>query len=215
MMKKTTIFLPLLWLLLIFASCKNNDEKVSTPVTTVHSKDSAAIIQPENSVNPYASIDLSPMDMSYYPPDYPKIKMANPGSPAPKARIVYSRPHLQGRQLFPGILKYDTAWRLGANESSELQLYSDATILNQKIKAGRYIIYCIPKPGTWTIVLNSNTDSWGLHHDTSKDVASFVVPAIKTNQRIEFFTMIFEKKNETVELLMAWDNVETRLPIVF
>lgn len=213
-MKITTTF-PIFLTLLIFASCKNNDDKAISPVTTVHAKDSAAIIQPENAINPYSPVDLSPMDMSYYPPDYPKIKMANPGSPAPKARVIYSRPHLQGRQLFPAILKYDTAWRLGANESSELQFYSDAMIQGKKISAGRYIIYCIPKLNNWVIILNSNTDSWGLHHDISKDVASFIVPAVKTNQRIEFFTMIFEKKNETVELLMAWDNIEARLPIVF
>ncbi len=214
-MKKPTIILSLFLTMLILASCKNKDEKETSPVTSVHAKDSAAIIQPENSVNPYAAVDLSPMDMSYYPPDYPKIKMANPGSPAPKARIVYSRPHLQGRQLFPAILKYDTAWRLGANESSELQFYSDAIIQGKTVKAGRYIIYCIPKPGTWTIVLNSNIDSWGLHHDTSQDVASFIVPATKTNQRIEFFTMVFEKKIENVELVMAWDDLEARLPISF
>ncbi len=214
-MKISITALSFLWVLFFSSSCKSKDEKTTTPATTVHAKDSAAIIQPENALNPYAPVDLSPMDMSYYPPDYPKIKMANPGSPVPKARVVYSRPHLQGRPLFPAILKYDTAWRLGANESSELQLYSDATIQGKIVKAGRYIIYCIPKPDTWVIILNSNTDSWGLHHDVSKDVASFVVPAIKTKQRIEYFTMIFEKKAEVVELLMAWDNVEARLPINF
>ncbi|OSZ81561.1 hypothetical protein CAP36_10100 [Chitinophagaceae bacterium IBVUCB2] len=214
-MKISIAALSLFFMLPVLSSCKSKDEKTNTPATSVHAKDSAAIIQPESALNPYSPVDLSPMDMSYYPPDYPKIKMANPGSPAPKARVVYSRPHLQGRQLFPGVLKYDTAWRLGANESSELQLYNDAMIQNQKINAGRYIIYCIPKAETWTIILNSNTDSWGLHHDVSKDVASFVVPVIKTNQRIEFFTMVFEKKTDVVELLMAWDNVEARLPIIF
>lgn len=214
-MKRSITALQFLIVLLILSSCKSNTEKRTTPVTSVSAKDSAAIIKPENSANPYATIDLSPMDMSYYPPDYPKIKMANPGTPAPKARVVYSRPHLQGRQLFPRILKYDTAWRLGANEATELQLYSDATILDKTIKAGRYIIYCIPKPDTWTIILNSNTDSWGLHHDTTKDVASFIIPAIIKNQRIEYFTMVFEKKVDTVELVMAWDNVEARLPINF
>lgn len=215
LMKKKGIVISSFSILLIFSSCKNNDEKISIPVTTVHAKDSAAILQPEADINPYAPVDLSPMDMSYYPPDYPKIKMTTPAAPAPKARLVYSRPHLQGRQLFPAILKYDTAWRLGANESSELQLYTDATILGKKVKAGRYIIYCIPQPKNWVILLNTNTDSWGLHHDRSKDIASFIVPVTITNRRIEYFTMIFEKKNELVELIMAWDNLEARLPILF
>lgn len=214
-MRILTSTLLFLFTSLLFLSCKHEDEKNTTPVKSVSARDSAAFIKPEASVNPYAPVDLSPMDMSYYPADYPKIKMANPAAPSPKARIVYSRPHLQGRQLFPGILKYNVPWRLGANEATELELYTDATILGKKIKAGRYILYCIPQRDSWTIILNSNIDSWGLSPDPAKDIAHFIIPCSKVSLRIEFFTMVFEKTGSAVDLLMAWDNVEARLPMSF
>jgi len=211
---KPTLFL-LLLVTVSFFSCKEIKEKDTTPVTTVNARDSAAVIKPDLTINRYAPVDISPMDMSYYPADYPKIKMSNPAAPLPNARVVYSRPHLQGRQLFPSILKFEKPWRLGANEATELQLYEDAMILGQKVKAGRYILYCIPSEKTWTIILNSNIDSWGLDQDPGKDIARFIIPATITNQRIEYFTMIFEKTGDEVDLLMAWDNVEARLPITF
>jgi hypothetical protein len=204
---------------LFLFSC-NNKQSGPVDATTEGKKDSAAKVKSENPVvtgatNSYSPVDISQMDMSYYPVDYPKLKMTNAITTSPLARVIYSRPHLQGRKLFHDVLKYGEPWRLGANEATELELYTDATIQDKKIKAGRYILYCIPQQEKWTIVLNSNIDSWGLQPDQSKDIAHFIVPVIKTGNSLEFFTMIFQKSNGEAELLMAWDNVEAKLPISF
>ena len=196
-------------------SCKNREEKSSTVSNASNTKDSLSSLKQESTVNPYAPVDISPMDISYYPADYPVLKMTNNLTIPPVARVVYSRPHLQGRRLFHELLKYDEPWRLGANEATELQLYRDVTIQNKKIKAGRYVLYCIPQPGKWTIILNSNIDSWGLKPDPGKDIARFDIPARETNRHLEYFTILFEKTNTGANLLMAWDNLEARLPINF
>jgi Protein of unknown function (DUF2911) len=201
-------------LLLFFIACSNNENK---PVEKggIAAKDSSRIKAPGKNENPYAIVDVSPMDMSYYPADYPKLKMANAINTLPLARIIYSRPHLQGRQLFHDLLKYGEPWRLGANESTELDLYTDAIIQDKKIKAGRYILYCIPEPENWTIIINSNIDSWGLHPDSTKDIVRFTIPVKQTANHLEYFTMVFENKNGGAELLMVWDNLEARLPFHF
>ncbi|MEO6541853.1 MAG: hypothetical protein ABIN74_12700, partial [Ferruginibacter sp.] len=46
------------------------------------------------------SIDRSPMDMSYFPEDYPKQKMMTPDLTNPVARVMYSRPQKNGRIIF-------------------------------------------------------------------------------------------------------------------
>jgi Protein of unknown function (DUF2911) len=195
-------------------SCNDGEEKKETK-NIVNKKDSISPANQEIVTNPYDPIDISPMDMSYYPADYPKLKMTKAITAPPVARVIYSRPHLQGRQLFLDLLKYGQPWRLGANESTELQLYRNVTIQNKKVKSGRYVLYCIPKPGKWTIVLNSNIDSWGLQPDSTKDIAYFDVPVKHTNNHLEYFTIIFEKIDNGAELVMAWNNLEARLPINF
>jgi hypothetical protein len=204
------IILPLLFL----SACGNKDNNASEKGSNAP-KDSTKLKAPGKNENPYAIVDVSPMDMSYCPADYPKLKMAKTTNAEPWARIIYSRPHLQGRQLFLDLLKYGEPWRLGANESTELDLYTDATIQDKKIKAGRYILYCIPEADTWTIILNSNIDSWGLHPDSTKDMVSFKIPVKQTANHLEYFTMIFENNNKNAVLVMAWDNLKARLQLKF
>lgn len=201
--------------LLLLLSCNDKKEAETVSADKKAADSMRASKRERPSVNPYAPVDISPMDMSYFPADYPKLKMAKATTAPPLARVVYSRPHLEGRHIFHEVLKYEEPWRLGANEATELDLYSDATIQDKKIKNGRYILYCIPHKDSWTIVLNSNIDSWGLEPDPSKDIARFTVPVMKTNVSIEYFTMVFEKKETGAELVMAWDDAEVRLPIQF
>ena len=201
---------------LLSFSCSNKKESNSINVNDITKGDSAATIKPEKTINVYSPVDVSPMDMTYFPVDYPKLKMSKAFvASSPFARVIYSRPHLQGRHIFHEVLKYGEPWRLGANEATELELYNDATIQGKKIKAGRYILYCIPQQKEWTIVLNDNTDIWGLQQDPSKDIARFIVPVKETANSLEFFTMVFEGTNSRASLLMAWDNVEVRLPFSF
>jgi hypothetical protein len=203
-----------LCLLFLFISCTDKEKKPLEQGSDTP-KDSISKNNQPSSVNPYVIVDVSPMDMSYYPIDYPKMKMNSPTASSPLARVIYSRPHLQGRRLFHGVQKYGEPWRLGANESTEIQFYKNVTIQEKNVKAGRYVLYCIPQPDQWTLVLNTNIDSWGLEPDTTKDVMRFKVPVIQTGRHLEYYTMVFEKKGEGAELVMAWDDIEARLPIQF
>jgi hypothetical protein len=196
-------------------SCNNKSEEKQSTTDKPGKTDTVNRPRPEKTTNNYAPVDLSPMDMSYYPVDYPKFKLTKTPIVPPLARVIYSRPHLQGRNLFHDVLKYGEPWRLGANEATELDLYSETTIQGKKLAAGRYTIYCIPAEKTWTIALNSNIDSWGLHPDPAADIARFTVPVQQSSNSLEYFTMVFEPGNGIVNLLMAWENVEVRLPINF
>jgi len=168
------------------------------------------------------SIDKSPMDMVYYPEDYPKQKMVTPNMENPVARIIYSRPQKNGRIIFADssvtenvVQHYGQDWRLGANEASEIEFFKPVSINGKKIAAGRYIIYCIPYPDKWKVVINGNLYSWGLHIDKNKDIAEMEIPVIKNNVQIEYFTMLFQKSTYGCDLVMAWDNVKAVLPINF
>jgi hypothetical protein len=200
-------------ILLFILSC--TDKKPNAPVVVNGKGDSSTRVRTENNPNPYSPVDLSPMDMAYFPVEYPKLKMSKVTQAPPLARVVYSRPHLQGRILFKDVLKYGETWRLGANEATEIELFSDATIMGKQIRTGRYILYCIPKENEWTIFFNTNIDTWGLEQDTTQDLASFTVPVTHTKRHVEYFTMVFEKSDSGAQLVMAWDKHEARLPINF
>lgn len=204
-------FFSVIALLLVLFGCRQQ-QRSSGPAVTLPPITSG---HASPAINPYATVDISPMDMSYWPLDYPKRRLTGELTTPPLARIIYSRPHLQGRTLFTDILQYEQLWRLGANEATELQLFNDALIENQPVKAGRYTMYCIPHRDTWTFILNSTTDIWGVQQEHSTDMLRFEVPVINTGMALEYFTMVFKEKEDKAELVVAWENLEARIQLKF
>ncbi|HEX7754900.1 MAG TPA: DUF2911 domain-containing protein [Niabella sp.] len=169
---------------------------------------------PAGSGNPYEPVDISPMDMSYFPVHYSLRKLAGKITTPPVMRVIYSRPHLQGRSLFGGVLKYDEPWRLGANEATELDVFHPIFLDNKKIEPGRYTLYAIPHEKSWTFVLNSSLDDWGLKQDSTKDLQRVTVPVTQGNPRAEYFTMVFRRTDQGADLLVAWDEQLAKIPFV-
>lgn len=167
------------------------------------------------------SLDKSPMDMSYYPVDFTKQKMIKAVEEPLIARVIYSRPKKDNRMIFGDVVRYGSPWRLGANEASEIEFFTDVRINNQPVKQGRYILYSIPFPDKWRIVLNNDLYTWGLKFDSSKDVHQFTIPIQKTNIPFERFTMEFEKDPQgdksakKILLHIAWDSLYASLPITY
>lgn len=158
-------------------------------------------------------LDKSPMDMSYYPVDYPVLKMSGNVTEPLVARVIYSRPQKNNRIIFGNLIKYGSVWRLGANEATEIEFFKDVVINNKKVPKGRYVIYCIPQENSWTLVLNDDLYTWGLKIDSSKDEYKFEIPVARTRFPYEVFTMEFEKAAKGMQLNMEWDSVKASLPI--
>lgn len=160
-------------------------------------------------------LDKSPMDMSYYPANYPVIKIQPNKKTEPLiARVIYSRPQKQGRKVFEELVEKGKIWRLGANEATEIEFFRDVKVGSKKIKKGRYTLYAIENEESWTMILNSELDVWGaFKYDKSKDILRFDCPIVRTEEITEAFSMVFEKVSDTgFCLLMAWDNVQVSLP---
>jgi hypothetical protein len=159
-------------------------------------------------------IDKSPMDMAYYPNNYPVLKIQDKATEPLLARVIYSRPQKNGRTVFGELVEYNKVWRLGANEATELELYKDVRINGKKVKKGRYTLYAICNENKWTVIINKDTDTWGaFKYDETKDVIRIEVDVQKQTEITEAFTMIFDKSASGFNLIMAWDNVKVSLPI--
>jgi hypothetical protein len=202
----------LLGLFLLLAAVAACEHKAS-PNNKVTITPSATTSQPELAMP--SGVDKSPMDMSYYPVDYPKLKMSGHVPEPLVARVIYSRPQKGGRQIFGSVLKYGVPWRLGANEATEIEFFKDVKITNKAVSKGRYILYCIPFEDRWKLIINSDLYTWGLKIDSTKDVRSFEIPIARTNFPFEVFTMDFEKTGEGMQLIMEWDSVRAALPITY
>ena len=160
------------------------------------------------------ALDKSPMDMSYFPNNYPVLKIQDKATEPVLARVIYSRPQKNGRVIFGDLVEYGKVWRMGANEATEIEFYKNVKIDGKKITKGRYTLYAIPAQDNWTIILNKDMDTWGaFKYDAQKDVIRTTVPIEKLNEAVEALSMTFEKTDYGCSLVVAWDNVKARLPI--
>ena len=159
-------------------------------------------------------IDKSPMDVSYYPGNYPILKIQNKAAEPPAARIIYSRPQRQGRKVFGELVEYGKVWRLGANEATEIEFYKEVKIGGTKVAKGRYTLYAIVTENNWTMIVNKDTDIWGaFKYDPKKDVLRTDITPQKTDDVAESMSMWFDKTNNGCILNIAWEQVKASLPI--
>jgi hypothetical protein len=159
--------------------------------------------------------DKSPLDFSYAPANYPILKIqGKQKTELPLARVTYSRPQKNGRELFGKEIKYGELWRLGANETTEIEFFRNVNFAGKAISKGRYSLYCIPLADKWTIILNKDLYTWGgFSYKQSNDVARVAVPVTKVSgPAVEFFTMVF---NESNHLSIQWGDVMAVVPIVY
>ena len=162
------------------------------------------------------AVDKSPMDMSYYPANYPVLKIQDKLTEPLVARVVYSRPQKTGRTIFGVLNKFGEVWRLGANEATEIEFFKTVHIGGKKVVKGRYTLYAIPNETSWTIIVNKETDTWGsFKYDSRKDLLRTVVPVQKTDAPAEYLSIWFEKTTTGCNLVITWDTTKTILPIKF
>ena len=162
----------------------------------------------------FPPIDKSPLDVIYYPANYPILRIQDKVSEPLLARVVYSRPQKNGRTVFGELVEFNSVWRLGANEATEIEFFRDVKVNGTRVKKGRYTLYCIPTTTNWTMILNKDTDIWGaFKYDSKKDVLRTTIPVQRLAEPAEALSMTFEKAGTGAELIMAWDNMMARLPV--
>ena len=108
--------------------------------------------------------DVSPMDVSYFPENYPLLKIKDKAHDPLLARVIYSRPQKKDRELFGDLLPYGRLWRMGANEATEAEFYENVSIGKTKVKKGRYTLYCIPNEDNWTVITCDGKNSAHYEH---------------------------------------------------
>ncbi len=160
-------------------------------------------------------LDKSPMDMTYFPSNYPVLKIQDKVTEPLIARIIYSRPQKSGRIVFGELVEFNKIWRLGANEATEIEFYRDVKIDGKKVVKGKYTIYALVNPTQWTIIFNKETDTWGaFKYNEKKDVVRMTLPVQKNAEPVEAFTMMFDKTTNGMMLHTFWDDVKVSLPIM-
>jgi hypothetical protein len=135
-----------------------------------------------------------------------------------KIEIVYSRPGLKGRAAFGNgtvLAPTGTVWRTGANGATKVTFSHPVTVGGKLLAAGAYALFTIPGESEWTIILNTNSNSWGsFSYKEAEDVVRFKVKAETTSNSTENFTINVDNITpETATISLKWAKTLVNIPI--
>jgi len=169
----------------------------------------------------FPKADASIMDVAYFPARAAFAAFAKTDDEkkalTPKLRVTYSRPAKKGREVFGTLQKFGEFWRVGANESTELLLLTDAKVGGKTLKAGeRYSIHILLNKDEWTVHFSSLLDSWGSYafqgSPDATTVAKITVPTEKTSETVELLGIYFEESDKGANMVIGWDNTMAKIP---
>ena len=154
----------------------------------------------------FDQLDKAPVDIAYLRPNRQSD---------PLVKVVYSRPSSSEEKVFGDLVPYGEIWRTGANEATEITFYKDMLFGNKLVRKGTYVMHTIPGKKEWTIILNSNTNTWGAHfYNPEKDVARFNIRVKKdANDPLDIFSIAFKKDFKDSYMVLAWQETRVDIPL--
>ena len=72
--------------------------------------------------------------------------------------ITYSRPVARGRALFGALVPYNEVWDPGADQATAIAFSRDVRINTAPLAAGKYSLWAIPRPDSWTVIFSKAAD---------------------------------------------------------
>ncbi len=132
------------------------------------------------------------------------------------AELCYGRPAASGRRIYGGLVPFDTLWRMGANEPTRLYTDTPISLAGIALGPGRYSLYAIPGPTSWTIYASRSIRHWG--NDISpavraREVGQATVPVESLAQPVETLTVSAQDSGGAVLLHLDWATTRITLPV--
>jgi hypothetical protein len=75
--------------------------------------------------------------------------------------VSYSRPLVNGRKVWGGLVPYGDVWRAGANENTVISFSDPVTVEGQPLAKGSYGLHMIPTQQDWTVIFSKQAGAWG------------------------------------------------------
>lgn len=128
--------------------------------------------------------------------------------------IAYHRPGVKGRQIWGGLVPYDTPWRMGANEATTLTVSDPVMIEGKELAAGKYSFFAIPGMDKWTLIINKDPEQWGAYgYDEAKDAIRVEVKP-EASPHTEWMRFTIDPTSPTsADVTLNWEKLAVTMKV--
>jgi hypothetical protein len=133
--------------------------------------------------------------------------------------ITYGRPFSarggkgEARKIWGGLVAWDKADRLGADEATLILLQHPIEIGGKMIPAGAHTLYIVPsETGVSKLAFSSNIGKWGVPVDETKDIARVDLKRESISQSVDQLTIGLENHGTSGLIKITWDRTQFSVP---
>ena len=127
--------------------------------------------------------------------------------------VDYGRPSRRGRVVFGQVVPWGRVWRTGANEATQLTTDTPLVLGGERIPAGTYSLWTVPRPDGATLIVNRRTGQWGTHYERTLDLAHIEMARETLAQPVEQFTIAIEPSADGGVLRLSWESTSYLVPV--
>jgi Protein of unknown function (DUF2911) len=122
--------------------------------------------------------------------------------------IKYSRPRVNNRKIWDGLVPYGKVWRTGANINTTITFSDPVMIEGKPLDKGTYGLHTIPNADEWTIIFSKNSTSWGsFTYDQAEDALRVTVKP-KAAEMHDALTFDFDQlQPDSAVVELEWEKI--------
>ena len=133
-----------------------------------------------------------------------------------RVTITYGRPYTKDpgtgapRVIWGGLVKWDEAYRLGADEATVLITQKPIMVGSSTVPAGAYSLYMIPsETGTSKLAISTDVGQWGEPVDTAHDLVQVDLKKGSLDKAVNQLTLSIDKDPAGGGVLrIMWENTQ-------
>jgi len=128
--------------------------------------------------------------------------------------VEYGRPSVRGRKIFGSLIRWDEIWCPGADEATYLSTSKPLKVAGIALPAGKYSLWIQPTEATWTLIFNSEWDTFHTAHRGRADVGRVPMQKETLPENVEQLTFTIEptKPGAGGRIAMAWATTKVSVP---
>lgn len=131
-----------------------------------------------------------------------------------KIEIIYRRPVARGRELFGKLVPWNNTWTPSADSAALFSTSADIDVAGSRLRAGRYALWMIPGPETWTVIFSTHQPVFHLNRPEPIDEVLRVRTKSHPGDHVESLVFYFPMVDaDSAVLVMHWGRTVVPIPI--
>jgi hypothetical protein len=128
--------------------------------------------------------------------------------------IEYGRPYTRGRKIFGALIRWDDVWCPGADEATYLSTSKALKVGGLTLPAGKYSLWIQPTEEIWTLIFNSEWDTFHTAHRSRSDVGRVPMQKEMLPDTVEQLTFTIEPTKPAAggRIAMSWATTKVSVP---